>query len=203
MPGHPDWKVDPVVENQPQALSVLAGRGRAWRRPPISDERFEATRVTAEDPLPEEPEGLEHSGGNKLSDLPPGCSLLITSIERDDQGREYVQLRWEHGFTPDPPTSHGAFNLPLPEPDATALNVRLWWTQSSSLSGRSPNVKCCGPSRRISTSKFSAVASGYSAAKSSLASANRALIVSMSGRLGNQCWIVYRQRSSPSLASAT
>jgi hypothetical protein len=27
MPGHPDWKVDPVVENQPQALSVLARRG--------------------------------------------------------------------------------------------------------------------------------------------------------------------------------
>ena len=29
MPGHPDGKVDPVVDNQPQALSVLARRGRA------------------------------------------------------------------------------------------------------------------------------------------------------------------------------
>jgi hypothetical protein len=29
MPGHPDWKVDPVAENQPQLLSVLGRRGRA------------------------------------------------------------------------------------------------------------------------------------------------------------------------------
>ena len=29
MPGHPDWKVDPVVANQPQVLSVFARRGRA------------------------------------------------------------------------------------------------------------------------------------------------------------------------------
>ena len=29
MPGHPDWKVDPVAEHQPQLLSVLGRRGRA------------------------------------------------------------------------------------------------------------------------------------------------------------------------------
>ena len=29
MPGHPDWKVDPVVENQPQLLSVVGHRGRS------------------------------------------------------------------------------------------------------------------------------------------------------------------------------
>jgi hypothetical protein len=30
MPGHPDWTVDPVVENQPQVLSASgARRGRS------------------------------------------------------------------------------------------------------------------------------------------------------------------------------
>jgi len=32
MPGHPDWTVDPVVENAPTALSAPAARALAQRR---------------------------------------------------------------------------------------------------------------------------------------------------------------------------
>jgi hypothetical protein len=130
------------------------GGSRALIEDVISDERLVATRVTAEDPLLEEPDRLKHIGGDELSDLPPGHSLLITGIERDyrgiridfeivppiasrpvalhaevrdDERREYDASRWEHGVSYEPRRAHGALKLPLPEPAATVLNVRLWW----------------------------------------------------------------------------